>query len=152
MSIKFYDLDKKVDYDRYNKEKEESEMKKKNYSAMYKFLADEKPAEKVEDTLVEEETKSEETIEEKKDEIYPGNIKVSPNTKGEVVHIDNLRVRKAPSTDAEIIQTISKKMIVDVLSKTNAKEPWYEIKKTFQNGSVLHGHVMGQYLDVYVDG
>ena len=149
MSIKYYDLDKKADKEAYSNAVKETEMKKKNYSAMYKGEKVESPA--AEETPITEETKSAETAEEKKDDIYEGNFKVSPNSKGEVVNIDNLRVREKPSTDGIVACLIHKGFVVDVLSKTDGKDPWYEVK-FLQNGSEIRGHVMGQYLNVYVEG
>ena len=153
MSIKLYDLDKQGDYEEY-KRKEADMKKNRNYSNMYKTGDEEKENLQNESTPKVEETKSvdpEPTPVEKKPEIYAGNLAVSPNTKGEVVNVDNLRVRMEPNTDAEIICTIPKKTIVDVLSKTDARNPWYEIDRKTPNG-YIHGHVMGEYLDVYVDG
>lgn len=168
MSIKLYDLDKQGDYEEY-KRKEADMKKNRNYSNMYKTGNEEKENLQNES----EETKfykthdeadlaahaegkgksvdPEPTSVEKKSEIYAGNLTVSPNTKGEVVKVDNLRVRKTPNSDGEVICTIPKKMIVDVLSKTDARNPWYEIEKKTTDG-YIHGHVMGEYLDVYVDG
>lgn len=149
MGIKYYDLDKKADSEAYYNSVKETEMKKKNYSAMYK--GDQVDAPVKEETPIVEEDKSSEPVEEKKEEIYEGNLKVSPNSRGEVVNIDNLRVREKPSVDGLILCTIPKNFIVNVLSKTDGKEPWYEVK-FHQNGSEVHGHVMGQYLSVYVEG
>lgn len=153
MSIKLYDLDKRGDYEEYKRK--EAEMKKnRNYSDMYKTGDEEKENLQNESTPKVEENKSndpEPMPVEKKPEIYAGNLTVSPNTKGEVVKVDNLRVRKTPNTDGEIICTIPRKMIVNVLSKTDARNPWYEIEKKTDKG-YIHGHVMGEYLDVYVDG
>lgn len=153
MSIKLYDLDKQGDYEEY-KRKEADMKKNRNYSNMYKTGDEEKENLQNESTPKVEENKSvdpEPTPVEKKPEIYSGNLTVSPNTKGEVVKVDNLRVRKTPNSDGEVICTIPKKMIVDVLSKTDARNPWYEIEKKTDKG-YIHGHVMGEYLDVYVDG
>lgn len=153
MSIKLYDLDKQGDYEEY-KRKEADMKKNRNYSNMYKTGNEEKENLQNESTPKVEENKSvdpEPTPVEKKPEIYAGNLTVSPNTKGEVVNVDNLRVRKTPNADGEIICTIPRKMIVDVLSKTDARNPWYEIEKKTDKG-YIHGHVMGEYLDVYVDG
>lgn len=153
MSIKLYDLDKQGDYEEY-KRKEADMKKNRNYSNMYKTGDEGKDNLQNESTPKVEENKSvdpEPTPVEKKPEIYTGNLTVSPNTKGEVVRVDNLRVRKSPNTDAEVICTIPRKMIVDVLSKTDARNPWYEIEKKTDKG-YIHGHVMGEYLDVYVDG
>lgn len=153
MSIKLYDLDKQGDYEEY-KRKEADMKKNRNYSNMYKTGDEGKDNLQNESTPKVEENKSvdpEPTPVEKKPEIYTGNLTVSPNTKGEVVKVDNLRVRKTPNTDAEVICTIPRKMIVDVLSKTDARNPWYEIEKKTADG-YIHGHVMGEYLDVYVDG
>lgn len=153
MSIKLYDLDKQGDYEEY-KRKEADMKKNRNYSNMYKTGNEEKENLQNESTPNVEENKSadpEPTLVEKKPEIYAGNLTVSPNTKGEVVNVDNLRVRKTPSTDGEVICTIPRKMIVNVLSKTDARNPWYEIEKKTDKG-YIHGHVMGEYLDVYVDG
>ena len=153
MSIKLYDLDKQGDYEEY-KRKEANMKKNRNYSNMYKTGNEEKENLHNESTPKVEENKSsdpEPTPVEKKPEIYAGNLTVSPNTKGEVVRVDNLRVRKTPNTDGEIICTIPRKMIVNVLSKTDARNPWYEIEKKTDKG-YIHGHVMGEYLDVYVDG
>ena len=149
MSIKYYDLDKKADNEAYKKSVKETEMKKKNYNAMYKESIDNNSEAK--ETPIVEETKSVEPAEEKKEDIYEGNIKVSPNSKGEVVNIDNLRVREDPSTNGIVLCLIKKGEIVNVLSKTDGKNPWYEVK-FLQNGSEIHGHVMGQYLNVYVEG
>ena len=153
MSIKLYDLDKQGDYEEY-KRKEADMKKNRNYSNMYKTGDEEKENLQNESTPKVEENKSAEpepTPAEKKPEIYAGNLAVSPNTKGEVVNVDNLRVRMEPNTDAEIICTIPKKSIVNVLSKTDTRNPWYEIEKKTNKG-YIHGHVMGEYLDVYVDG
>lgn len=153
MSIKLYDLDKQGDYEEY-KRKEADMKKNRNYSNMYKTGNEEKENLQNESTPKVEENKSvepEPTSVEKKPEIYAGNLTVSPNTKGEVVKVDNLRVRKTPNADGEIICTIPRKMIVDVLSKTDARNPWYEIEKKTDK-CYIHGHVMGEYLDVYVDG
>ena len=153
MSIKLYDLDKQGDYEEY-KRKEADMKKNRNYSNMYKTSNEEKENLQNESTPKVEENKSvesEPTPVEKKPEIYAGNLTVSPNTKGEVVNVDNLRVRKTPNADGEIICTIPRKMIVNVLSKTDARNPWYEIEKKTDKG-YIHGHVMGEYLDVYVDG
>ena len=157
MSIKLYDLDKQGDYEEYKRK--EAAMKKKNYSQMYnsdnkeeiKEFEDLQKELQNESTPKEEETKSPDPVVEKKPEIYTGNLAVSPNTKGEVVNVDNLRVRMEPNTDAEVICTIPKKAIVNVLSKTDARNPWYEIERKTDKG-YIHGHVMGEYLDVYVDG
>ena len=153
MSIKLYDLDKQGDYEEY-KRKEADMKKNRNYSNMYKTGNEEKENLQNESTPKVEENKiadPEHTPVEKKPDIYAGNLTVSPNTKGEVVNVDNLRVRKTPSTDGEVICTIPRKMIVNVLSKTDARNPWYEIEKKTDKG-YIHGHVMGEYLDVYVDG
>lgn len=151
MSIKLYDLDKQGDYEEY-KRKETDMKKNRNYSNMYKTGDEEKENLQNESTPKVEDNKSAEpTPVEKKPEIYAGNLTVSPNTKGEVVNVDNLRVRKTPSTDGEVICTIPRKMIVNVLSKTDSRNPWYEIEKKTDKG-YIHGHVMGEYLDVYVDG
>lgn len=167
MSIKLYDLDKQGDYEEY-KRKEADMKKNRNYSNMYKTGDEEKENLQNESTPKVEENKSvepESTPVEKNPEIYAGNqiqvtapnphaegnLAVSPNTKGEVVNVDNLRVRKTPSTDGEVICTIPRKMIVNVLSKTDARNPWYEIEKKTDKG-YIHGHVMGEYLNVYVDG
>lgn len=153
MSIKLYDLDKQGDYEEY-KRKEADMKKNRNYSNMYKTGNEEKENLQNESTPKVEENKiadPEPTPVEKKPEIYSGNLTVSPNTKGEVVKVDNLRVRKTPNADGEVICTIPKKMIVNVLSKTDARNPWYEIEKKTTDG-YIHGHVMGEYLDVYVDG
>ena len=153
MSIKLYDLDKQGNYEEY-KRKEADMKKNRNYSNMYKTGDEGKENLQNESTPKVEENKSvdpEPTPVEKKPEIYTGNLTVSPNTKGEVVKVDNLRVRKSPNTDAEVICTIPRKMIVNVLSKTDARNPWYEIEKKTDKG-YIHGHVMGEYLDVYVDG
>lgn len=153
MSIKLYDLDKQGDYEEY-KRKEADMKKNRNYSDMYKTGDEEKENLQNESTPKVEENESvdpEPTPVEKKPEIYSGNFTVSPNTKGEVINVDNLRVRKTPNTDGEVICTIPKKMIVDVLSKTDARNPWYEIEKKTDKG-YIHGHVMGEYLNVYVDG
>ena len=153
MSIKLYDLDKQGDYEEY-KRKEADMKKNRNYSNMYKTGDEGKENLQNESTPKVEENKSvdpEPTPVEKKSEIYAGNLTVSPNTKGEVVKVDNLRVRKTPNADGEVICTIPRKMIVNVLSKTDARNPWYEIEKKTDKG-YIHGHVMGEYLDVYVDG
>ena len=153
MSIKLYDLDKQGDYAEY-KRKEADMKKNRNYSNMYKTGDEGKENLQNESTPKVEENKSvdpEPTPVEKKSEIYAGNLTVSPNTKGEVVKVDNLRVRKTPNADGEVICTIPRKMIVNVLSKTDARNPWYEIEKKTDKG-YIHGHVMGEYLDVYVDG
>lgn len=163
MSIKLYDLDKQGDYEEY-KRKEADMKKNRNYSNMYKTgdegkenLQNESEETKFyktheeADLAAHAEGKSSDPVVEKKPEIYAGNLTVSPNTKGEVVKVDNLRVRKTPNTDGEVICTIPRKMIVDVLSKTDARNPWYEIEKKTDKG-YIHGHVMGEYLDVYVDG
>ena len=150
MSIKLYDLDKRGDYEEY-KRKEAAMKKNKTYRDMYEKPEVEKENLQNESTPKEEETKSADPVVEKKPSIYEGNLAVSPNTKGEVVNVDNLRVRMEPNTDAEIICTIPKKAIVNVLSKTDARNPWYEIERKTDKG-YIHGHVMGEYLDVYVDG
>jgi hypothetical protein len=163
MSIKLYDLDKQGDYEEY-KRKEADMKKNRNYSNMYKTgdegkenLQNESEETKFyktheeADLAAHAEGKSADPVVEKKPEIYAGNLTVSPNTKGEVVKVDNLRVRKTPNSDGEVICTIPRKMIVNVLSKTDARNPWYEIEKKTDKG-YIHGHVMGDYLDVYVDG
>lgn len=153
MSIKLYDLDKQGDYEEY-KRKEADMKKNRNYSNMYKTGDEGKENLQNESTPKVEENKSadyELTPVEAPNPHAEGNLAVSPNTKGEVVNVDNLRVRKTPSTDGEVICTIPRKMIVNVLSKTDARNPWYEIEKKTDKG-YIHGHVMGEYLDVYVDG
>lgn len=143
MSMKFYDLDNKEQKEAYMKSG--GSMKKRRYNDMYKNLAQEaENTPQNESTLKVEENKSSETVEEKKSTSMP----VSPNTKGEIVKAENLRLRKEPYAAAEIIDLIPKHVVLDIIGRVN--DGWFEVNATIL-GTTKHGYVMSQFVRDYVE-
>lgn len=154
MGLKYVNLDNKKEADEYKRKKEE-QMKKRSYNNMYNNSEETKETlqneSTKEDTPIVEENKSVDPEVKEESKIYESNSPVSPDTKAEVKGVDNLRIRKHPSAEADVICTVPRGYILKVLSKSNSKTPWYEIK-TVVDGKEIHGHVMGEYVDVYVEG
>ena len=152
--MKYVNLDNKREAEDYKRKKEER-MERRSYNNYYNETEESKEtlqneSVKEETPIVEENKPVEPEVKEEK-KIYSGNTPVSPDTKAEVKGIDNLRIRKDPSTDAEVLCTVPRGYILNVVSKSNTKDPWYEID-TMINNKPVHGHVMGKYVDVYVEG
>ena len=141
--MKFYNLDDKAQKEEYMKSG--GNMKKRRYNDMYNNPAPE--AEKNlqnESTPEKEENKSPEIVKEEKRSSIP----VSPNTKGEIVRVQNLRLRKEPSENAEILELIPNTTILDILGRVN--NDWFEVN-VFVLGANKHGFVMSKFVRDYVE-
>lgn len=143
MSMKFYNLDDKAQKEEYMKSG--GNMKKRRYNDMYNNPAPE--AEKNlqnESTPVEEETKSTDSVKEEKNTSMP----VSPDTKGEIIKVENLRLRKEPSENAEVLDLIPKTVVLDIIGRVN--NDWFEVN-AFILGSNKHGYVMSKFVRDFVE-
>ena len=143
MSMKFYNLDNKEQKEEYMKSG--GSMKKRRYNDMYnKPVSEEKENLQNESTTAEDDTKSIESVKEEKNTSMP----VSPNTKGEIIKVDNLRLRKDPSENADIVDLIPKNIVLDILGRPN--KDWFEVD-AFILGSNKHGFVMSKFVRDYVE-
>ena len=143
MSMKYYNLDNKEQKEEYMKSG--GSMKKRRYNDMYnKPVSEEKENLQNESTTAEDDTKSIESVKEEKNTSMP----VSPNTKGEIIKVDNLRLRKDPSENADIVDLIPKNIVLDILGRPN--KDWFEVD-AFILGSNKHGFVMSKFVRDYVE-
>lgn len=140
MSIKYYDLDKKDQRDTYMKKG--NDMKKRHYSSMYNNTPDENLQN--ESASIEEVDKSFEAVKEEK----VSNLPLSPNTKGEIIRVQNLRLRKEPSENSEVIELVPCTNILEIVGRPNAD--WFEVN-TIIFGSNKHGYVMSKFVRDYVE-
>ena len=143
MSMKYYNLDNKEQKEEYMKSG--GSMKKRRYNDMYnKPASEEKESLQNESTVIEEEIKSVNEVKEEKSISIP----VSPNTKGEIIKVGNLRLRKEPSEQSEILEIMPKTTILNITGRVN--NDWFEVD-AFILGSYKHGYVMSKFVRDYVE-